>query len=100
MAVFYLVFVLMDLLLLILGDRLFKINDFKCHQEHYIIPLNSGAAAFLFAEALMFYLFSVLIWIIFFYLPEKYGMITKGNSAVVVGSNSVRLTQDLTTHKL
>lgn len=80
MSIFYLVFSFIDLMLLGIGDvidRDASKETFLCIDKVYLFPNSEGASYFLIFHNLFFYLFSILIWSIFYKIPDKFGLIKR-----------------------
>lgn len=61
------------------GNALFDSErDFKCVEtNNNLIVLNNGGAAYLFFYTLDIYLFSFMIWYVFYRIPDNFGLISK-----------------------
>jgi hypothetical protein len=60
------------------GNRLFeKDHDFICEGDTELIAINNGGAAFLLVYTLFLLSFSVMIWFVFYKIPDLYGLIPK-----------------------
>lgn len=74
-----------------IGNYLFAIDDdFKCDEETQIIITSNGGAAFFFVYTLLVFAFSFMIWLVFYKIPDHYGLIskTKASDKLIVTSSS------------
>jgi hypothetical protein len=82
LAIFYLAFSFIDLMLLGIGNIIDSNarTAFEClHGWYFLVLTNSGVWFNLF-HCLFFYFFSIIIWYIFYRLPYNYGLIMKMNT--------------------
>ena len=71
MSIFYVVFSLIDALVLMLGDLIsVKFNMFMCSNDVFLLPKNDGGCAYLMLDGIIFIAFSYNISHIFFKLPD------------------------------
>ena len=67
-----------DILMLSIGNILFNAKeDFDCYDDVEIIPLNNSGAAFLLFYSFLIFVFSFTLWIIYYKIPDFYGLIYK-----------------------
>jgi hypothetical protein len=70
-------FALTDILLMLIGNILFEEDaDFYCLNDTTIISSNNGGAAFMLAYSLHMILFSLMIWTVFYKIPDHYGLVS------------------------
>ena len=82
MSVFYIIFSTIDILLLVLGDKLNKSQPiFACSQGIYMLPRNDKGAIYLLVDGLIFFLFSLNISHIFYKIPDQHGLVIKNIAA-------------------
>mmetsp|Transcript_33724 Transcript_33724/g.32756 ORF Transcript_33724/g.32756 Transcript_33724/m.32756 type:complete len:81 (+) Transcript_33724:377-619(+) len=74
LAVIYLVFILIDWTLLLMGDFI-EYDHFYCYDSIYLSPATALGSWYLIFQTLYFMVFSFMLWFIFFYIPKKYGML-------------------------
>lgn len=79
LAIFYLAFSFVDLMLLGIGNIIDTNEDFifDCVSTWYLLIIKNEGVWFILFHGLFFYLFSLLIWYIFYRLPDNYGLIRK-----------------------
>jgi hypothetical protein len=76
LATYYLIFSMVDCLLMMLGNKIFRKNaDFECFNGSCVVPLNDAGAVFLISYTILILLYSLMIWVIFYKIPEQYGLI-------------------------
>ena len=65
-----------DWMLIAIGNSLF-IDDtsYKCIKSVYLIVNDGLGAAYLLCHSIFVFMFSLLIWYIFYRIPEKYGLL-------------------------
>lgn len=69
--------------MLSIGNVLFNAKeDFDCFDDAEIIPLNNSGATFLLFYTLLIFLFAFTLWIIYYKIPDKYGLIYKNQKGV------------------
>lgn len=83
MAIFYFIFVSIDWMLIVIGNTLSDEESFFCYKHFYLIVENSAGAWFLTIYSFFFFSFSLLIWNIFYRLPDSYGLLRKRKLDVV-----------------
>lgn len=91
MSVFYLAFTCIDIMFLFLGDELFEKHDIDCMDDMIIIPKNNSAASFLLFNSILFFAFSLLIWYIFYSIPEKHGLVSKKKHKISLKQKTIDL---------
>lgn len=82
LAIFYLAFAFIDLMLLGIGNIVDN-NDrfaFECLYDWYFLVVANEGVWFNLFHSLFFYVFSIIIWYIFYRLPYNYGLIRKTNT--------------------
>ena len=73
-------FSLTDTMLLLFGNILFLEDaDFYCLNNNIVIPTNNGGASFLLGYSLHLLMFSLMLWVVFYKIPSKYGLISKAH---------------------
>lgn len=78
-----------------LGNVLFDDSDFECINENDIQPRNNDGASFLLVYTLVLYGFSVVMFVVFYKVPEHYGLIIKDRQKLVIeGNRKSEITQD------
>ena len=78
MAIFYFIFVSIDWMLIAIGNALFDDDRaYKCLFHVYLIVNNAEGAWYLICHSIFVFLFSLLIWFIFYRIPDKYGLLKK-----------------------
>ena len=78
MAIFYFIFVSIDWMLIAIGNSLFDDDtSYKCLHNVYLIVNDPIGALYLTFHAIFVFMFSVLIWYLFYRIPEKYGLIKR-----------------------
>jgi len=78
MAIFYFIFVSIDWMLIAIGNTLEDEKDlFMCFEDVYLIVIKNKGAWFFICQSLFLFLFSILIWHIFYRLPDSYGLLKK-----------------------
>jgi len=78
LAICYLAFVISDFIMMATGNALFsEKEDFACYDRVAIYPLNNGGAAFLLVYSVLLLLFSLMVWGVFYKVPESFGLIAK-----------------------
>jgi hypothetical protein len=75
MSVFYLAFTLIDFFLIVLGNIFYEQKNFICMFDHYLIVTTNWGAFYLTLHSSFFFLFAIMIWDIFYRLPNVYGLI-------------------------
>ena len=80
MAVFYLLFSFIDLLIMAFGDILDAQSGklFLCIDGWYNFPLDNGGSVFLLIDGIFLYLFSLMISHIFYKIPDNHGLLVHG----------------------
>ena len=91
MAIFYFIFVAVDWMLIAIGNTLYDTDTFLCYKHEYLIVENSSGAWFLMTYSLFFFSFSLLIWNIFYRLPDSYGLLKKRKTADVNVDEDLKL---------
>ena len=93
MSVFYIIFSIIDILLLVVGDIVNSSKPiFACSQSIYMLPRNDGGAIYLFVDGLIFFLFSLNISHIFYKIPDKYGLVLKKSQGSIDNLSLDKLT--------
>ena len=78
MAIFYMAFALADLMLLSVGNTFYKDGkEYLCLYTWYLISQTNSGSWYLLFHEIFYYLFSVLIWYIFYKIPDNHGLIKK-----------------------
>ncbi len=80
MSIFYLVFSFIDLFLFASADIFNGGNTdtmFLCVHRNYLLPKDDEGAMFLLGDALIMYLFSLIITHIFYKIPYNHGLLLK-----------------------
>lgn len=52
-------------------------NDFSCIDESTIIAMNNAGAGFLLGYTTLLMIYSLMIWVVFYKVPDYYKLITK-----------------------
>lgn len=91
MTVFYLLFSFSDLILLYIGNVVDAHNEntFLCVTTWYMISVTKAGSVFLLFHNLFLYLFSILIWYIFYRIPQKYGLLGHSSAKDLVMDSRV-----------
>jgi hypothetical protein len=80
LSVFYIGFSLTDLLMMGLGNLLFKENkDFNCLSESTVVAKNTGGAFYLLFYSILLLLYSLTLWFIFYRIPADFGLVDDKN---------------------
>lgn len=78
MSVFYLLFTLIDVVLIVLGNAYYKEENFTCYFKYYLVVTSEWGAFYMLIHSSFFFLFAIMIWDIFYRLPLVHGlMVTK-----------------------
>lgn len=78
MSVFYLLFTLIDVVLIVLGNAYYKEENFTCYYKYYLVVTSEWGAFYMLIHSSFFFLFAIMIWDIFYRLPLVHGlMVTK-----------------------
>jgi hypothetical protein len=78
MAIFYFIFVSIDWMFIAIGNAIFDYHEaFRCIDDVYLIVEDPYGAAYLLFHAFFVFAFSLLIWNIFYRLPDSYGLLKK-----------------------
>ena len=96
LAISYIAFQAIDWLLISEGNKIYvrsvsnKIiifqekDEFYCIDEKYVVAgVASGGSVFLIFYNLFFIIFGIIIWVIFFRLPDRYGIINKRRNPAI-----------------
>lgn len=96
MTIFYLIFTVVDILLIILGNSFSITEDFVCYYHVYLIVKTNWGALFMLIHSAFFFLFAIMIWDIFYRLPLVHGLMVsyvRGNAVTLksfAGDDSTR----------
>ena len=78
MSIFYVVFSVLDVLILGVGDLIsIGLDLFMCSNDVFLLPRNDGGCAYLFLDGIIFFAFSYNISHIFFKIPDQHGLLVK-----------------------
>lgn len=78
-------FTLVDLIMMITGNHLFsKGSDFQCLNGNQIEASSEGGAIFFLVYMLLLYGFSLMMWLVFYKVPDRYGLVISRSAALVV----------------
>jgi hypothetical protein len=78
LAISYFCFVVLDFILMGIGNVLMeRDHDFICENQTELLSINNAGAAFLLLYTLFMLSFSIMIWFIFYKLPDIYSLIHK-----------------------
>eukprot|EP00347_Sterkiella_histriomuscorum_P006135 403353934 len=95
LAASYFNFVFIDFLMMSIGNySLFIDEDFTCTSDSYIQVISDGSAIFFFVYSLLLLAFSFMMWVIFYKIPDHYGLISKTKPDMYIGPDNTRLTID------
>ena len=62
--------------MMILGNDLLQDHDdFICVDKIRLLVNNNNGAEFLFIHTMVLLIYSFVMWLIFFYIPKKYGLV-------------------------
>lgn len=77
MGISYFIFSIFDIVILFGGRQLLSTNQeqFICLNQWYLASTSNEGTGLIFAESLMFYMFSISSWYTYYYLPDKHGLI-------------------------
>ena len=97
MAFGYLMFQAIDWAMILGGNATPTSELFDCQNEVYVVVAcsDSNGAIFLFAQSIILFLFSLLIWYIFYRIPDSFGLLKKRQTKDLImhKTNSLRATQ-------
>lgn len=81
MTIFYMLFTLIDLVLIISGNSFYQKENFTCLFHDYLIVTSDWGALYMFIHSSFFFLFAVMMWFIFYRLPRLYGLVVSRTNA-------------------
>ena len=77
LASYYLIFTIVDCLLMIVGNSLFrKDSDFYCFNDSTVIPESNAGAGYMMVYTILILLYSLMVWFVFYKVPESYKLIS------------------------
>jgi len=78
LSIFYIIFVATDIIFLSIADWGLPIEEnFECARTSILMSSSESGAYFLFFYGLSIQFFSLMIWCVFYKVPEKFGLLRK-----------------------
>ena len=78
LSIFYVCFVVLDFILMGVGNHLFvEDRDFTCLNETVLKAANNSGATFLLVYTLFLLSFTLMLWFVFYALPDHFGLISR-----------------------
>ncbi|CDW76431.1 UNKNOWN [Stylonychia lemnae] len=88
LAACYMSFGIVDFVMMNLGNYLFeKDHDFYCYDETQIEATSNEGAIFFFVYTMLIQSFSLMIWLVFYKIPDHYGLISKVKETIMIQAN-------------
>lgn len=75
LSIIYIIFNVVDWTIILVGDNL-EFTHFYCYSTFYLTPADTKGAWFLTIQTLYFFLFSLILWYIFFRIPANNGLVS------------------------
>ena len=87
-------------MLILIGNELYDDTTFYCYKDQYLLVANDAASWFLLVYSLFFFSFSLLIWNIFYRLPDSYGLLKKRKLHNVNVDEDIKLNEPITSEQV
>eukprot|EP00347_Sterkiella_histriomuscorum_P017622 403348633 len=102
LAYFYVLFSMVDIIMLVVGNQIDQKGSetFICMDNWYMMSESVPASIFLLFDNIVLYLITILIWFIFYRLPDYYGLLGSTKASDLVMSKSTKSSGASTTDQI
>ena len=100
LAASYCSFVFLDFVMMTVGNYSLALGeDFECQEQTNIEATSDGSAVFFFVYSLLLLAFSLTMWVIFYKVPDHYGLVSKTKPEFFISTGDLISTPNLSSRQ-